>query len=251
MPNASRSAGTPARDSSSVELLYGVHTVNAALANPRRKLRRLWTTRNAAQRLVTPTCGGGSEPEIVLPQTIDRITGPDAVHQGVAAEFDPLPQPRLDEIPRGGVIVLLDQVTDPHNVGAIIRSCAAFAATALVTTARHSPDGSSVLLKAASGAMEHVPFVKVTNLSRAMEELKDYGFTLVGLDGAADADIARFSAARPLALVLGAEGKGLRELTRKSCDHLARIDLAGSIESLNVSNAAAVSLYAVTRRGTA
>lgn len=246
-----RNDRTPAsfrRGDSSSELLYGIHAVNAALANPRRRLLRLSATRNASPRLAPRVCGGEVELEIVLPRVLDRAAGPDAVHQGVVAEFAPLPQPRLDQIPRKGVVVLLDQVTDPHNVGAIIRSCAAFAATALVTTARHSPEGSAVLLKAASGAMEHVPFVKVTNLARAMEELKDYGFALVGLDGAAEADVADMPADEPIALVLGAEGKGLRELTRKTCDRLARIRLAGSIDSLNVSNAAAVALYAVTRR---
>jgi 23S rRNA (guanosine2251-2'-O)-methyltransferase len=187
----------------------------------------------------------------VDPQDLDRLTGPDAVHQGIVILADPLPQPRLDQVPRDAIIVLLDQVTDPHNVGAILRSCAAFAVTALVATARHSPEGSAVLSKSASGATEVVPFVKVTNLARAMEELKEYGYTIVGLDSEALETIAE-AAARPrtgpLALVLGAEGKGLRQLTRETCDVLARLDLPGAIQSLNVSNAAAVALYALTRR---
>ncbi len=158
-------------------------------------------------------------------------------------------QPRLDQIPRQGVVVFLDQVTDPHNVGAIMRSCAAFGVTALVATARHSPEASGVLLKSASGAYEHVPFAKVTNLARAMEELRSYGFLLLGLDSEAEADIGDVSLSLPLALVLGAEGKGLRQLTRQTCDRVARLDMPGEIKSLNVSNAAAIALYALHRSG--
>ncbi|MGE0214111.1 MAG: 23S rRNA (guanosine(2251)-2'-O)-methyltransferase RlmB [Parvibaculaceae bacterium] len=247
-PQRPRSRPAPERDS---ETLYGLHTVRAALANPRRRLLALKATLNASGRLAPELAGAGVEAEIVLPQVLDRLTGPEAVHQGVVAEFAPLVQPRLDQIPRKGSVVLLDQVTDPHNIGAILRSCAAFAATALVMTARHSPEGSAVVAKAASGALEHVPMVKVTNLARAMEELKDYRFTVLGLDGAADTDIAEAGASSPTALVLGAEGKGLRELTRKTCDLLVRISLPGPIESLNVSNAAALALYALSRKATA
>lgn len=230
------------------ERLHGFHTVEAALANPRRRLRRLWVTRNAAQRLAHLSLDP-SLVEAALPRALDRLAGAGAVHQGVVADFAPLEQPRLDQVPRRGTVVLLDQVTDPHNVGAIMRSCAAFGATALVMTARHSPEGSGVLAKAASGALEHVPLVKVTNLSRAIAELKDCGFTVVGLDSEGASEIADFAGQAPLALVLGAEGRGLRDLTRKSCDGLARIDLAGAVPSLNVSNAAAVALYAVSRTG--
>ena len=142
--------------------------------------------------------------------------------------------------------MLLDQVTDPHNVGAIMRSCAAFAVTALVATARHSPEASGVLFKAASGAYEHVPFAKVTNLARAMDELRGYGFRLVGLDSEGEKSIAETAPDRPVALVLGAEGKGLRQLTRQTCDEVVRLDMPGAIKSLNVSNAAAIALYALT-----
>jgi 23S rRNA (guanosine2251-2'-O)-methyltransferase len=178
---------------------------------------------------------------------LDRITGPDAVHQGAVMTARPLRNNRnLDKIDRTGTVVLLDQVTDPHNVGAIMRSCAAFAVSALVATARHSPEGSAVVVKSASGAAEHVPFVKVTNLARAMEELREYGFTIVGLDSEADRNRrAADRCSQPLAIVLGAEGKGLRKLTRETCDHLARLDLPGHIQSLNVSNAAALTLYAL------
>jgi 23S rRNA (guanosine2251-2'-O)-methyltransferase len=139
-------------------------------------------------------------------------------------------------------------VTDPHNVGAILRSCAAFNVSALVVTARNSAEANGVFLKAASGAYEHVPYVTVTNLARALEELKTYGFTLVGLDSEAEMSMDAVPMTRPLALVLGAEGKGLRQLTRDTCDHLAKIDMPGMIKSLNVSIATAVSLYAVTRK---
>jgi 23S rRNA (guanosine2251-2'-O)-methyltransferase len=142
---------------------------------------------------------------------------------------------------------VLDQVTDPHNVGAILRSCVAFGATALVTTARHAPHETGVFFKAASGAYEHLPVVRVTNLGRAMEEMKSYGFTLLGLDSEAPVPIGDATKQRPLALLLGAEGKGLRQKTRELCDSVVRLDMPGPIKSLNVSIATAVSLYALTR----
>ena len=144
------------------------------------------------------------------------------------------------------MLVVLDQVTDPHNVGAILRSCAAFNVTAMVTTARHAPHETGVFFKAASGAYEVVPVVRVTNLGRAMEELKEYGFTLLGLDSDAEIAIADAPKDKPLALLLGAEGKGLRQKTRELCHSVARLDMPGSIKSLNVSIATAVSLYALT-----
>jgi 23S rRNA (guanosine2251-2'-O)-methyltransferase len=167
------------------------------------------------------------------------------VHQGVVVEAKSLPQPRLDQISKDGLLVILDQVTDPHNVGAILRSCAAFGVTAMVTTARHAPHETGVFFKAASGAYEHIPVVRVTNLGRALEELKGYGFTLLGLDSDADIEISHAPKPKPLALVLGAEGKGLRQKTRELCDTVARLDMPGKIKSLNVSIAAAVSLYAL------
>jgi 23S rRNA (guanosine2251-2'-O)-methyltransferase len=227
------------------EVVYGIHAVEAALQNPKRHILRLLATGNAARRLAPAMEQAGLEPQFVKPHDLDRLAGDGAVHQGALIEALPLAQPRLDEIPRRGTVVLLDQVTDPHNVGAIMRSAAAFAATALVTTARHSPQGSSILAKAASGAVEWLPFVKVTNLARALDELKSYGFTIFGLDGAAPLPIDQAQISEPLGLVLGAEGKGLRRLTRETCDHLVRLDLPGPIKSLNVSNAAALALYAV------
>jgi 23S rRNA (guanosine2251-2'-O)-methyltransferase len=229
------------------DILYGLHTVAAALANPKRKCVKLLATKNAAERIKDEIAASGLAPTEASPKDLDRIVGPEAVHQGMVLEAKPLRQPRLDQIPKEGVTVFLDQVTDPHNVGAILRSCAAFAVTALITTARHSPEGSGVLFKAASGAYELVPFVKVTNLSRAMDEMREYGFRLIGLDSEAERSIGEIDKAPPLALVLGAEGKGLRELTRKTCDEVVKLDLPGAIKSLNVSNAAAISLYALLR----
>lgn len=228
---------------SDIERLYGVHPVSEALKNPRRKPVRLLATRNAAERIPSRI-----NPEIVSPKDLDRLVGPDSVHQGLVLDCRPLAQPRLDQIDRNGLIVLLDQVTDPHNVGAVMRSCAAFGAAALVTTARHSPEASGVLFKSASGAYEHVPYVKVTNLVRAMAEIKEYGFFIIGLDSDAQTPIERVEAPLPLAIVLGAEGKGMRHLTRETCDAVANLDLPGVIKSLNVSNAAAVALYALRHK---
>ena len=154
-------------------------------------------------------------------------------------EADPLPSPPIEELAADGVVLVLDQITDPHNVGAIFRSAAAFAATAIVTTARHSPEATGVLAKSASGALEHVPLVTVQNLARALAALKERGFLVVGLDSSGETISRRCRCAQPLALVLGAEGKGLRQLTKETCDHVARLDLPGAIQSLNVSNAAA------------
>jgi 23S rRNA (guanosine2251-2'-O)-methyltransferase len=229
------------------DVIYGAHPVEEALKNPKRKIVKLTCTLNGAERLKGFTQPLGITPEIVNPKVLDRQVEPDAVHQGMILEAKALRQPQLEEIEQSGVVVMLDQVTDPHNVGAILRTCAAFQVTAVVTTARHSAEASGVLFKAASGAYEHVPFVKVTNLARAMEELRDVGFRLVGLDSEAETALGEVDKTPPLVLVLGAEGKGLRELTRKNCDVVAKLDFSGAIRSLNVSNAAAVALYALTR----
>jgi 23S rRNA (guanosine2251-2'-O)-methyltransferase len=231
-------------------ILYGWHPVTAALANPRRTLRKLLATENAARKLADEGITAKVAPEIVRPDAIAARLPPDAVHQGLYVEADPLPSPAIEELAADGLVLVLDQVTDPHNVGAIFRSAAAFAATAIVTTARHSPEATGVLAKAASGALEHVALVTVQNLARALGALKERGFLVVGLDAGGEQDFAALALRAPLALVLGAEGRGLRQLTRETCDHRARLELPGAIQSLNVSNAAALALYiARTRLG--
>jgi 23S rRNA (guanosine2251-2'-O)-methyltransferase len=240
-------AARQGRASGDSALLYGWHSVTAALENPSRRIRRLLATENAARRLEEAGLTARITPEIVRPAAIDVLLSPDAVHQGLYAEADPLPAPALDEI-GPGLVLILDQITDPHNFGAIVRTAAAFAVTAIVTTARHSPEATGVLAKSASGGLELVPLVLVQNLARAMTELKERGFLLVGLAEEGETDLADAPLRAPLALVIGAEGKGLRQLTRETCDVLARIDLPGAIKSLNVSNATALALYAVVTR---
>ena len=224
-------------------ILYGWHTVTMALANPARRIRKLTLTENAAKRLAEENIATRIAPEIVRPQEIDRLLSPDAVHQGLLAEADPLPSPDLESLAQEGMVLVLDQITDPHNVGAILRSAAAFAVKAIVTTARHSPEATGVLAKAASGALELVPVVTVQNLARALTTLNECGFLTVGLDSQGSEDLGDVALREPLALVLGAEGKGLRQLTRETCSVVARLDMPGEIKSLNVSNAAVLALY--------
>jgi len=224
-------------------ILYGWHTVTAALANPDRRIRKLLLTENAARRLAEENIDTRIPPEIVRPNLIDQRLGPDAVHQGLLAEADPLDSPDIDTLPQDGIVLVLDQITDPHNVGAIMRSAAAFAVKAIVTTARHSPEATGVLAKSASGALELVPLVTVQNLARALTEMNERGFMTVGLDSAGDQNLTAVELRQPLVLVLGAEGKGLRQLTRETCSVVARLDMPGEIKSLNVSNAAVLALY--------
>jgi 23S rRNA (guanosine2251-2'-O)-methyltransferase len=242
----SRQAARPAAAGSIV--LYGWHPVKAALENPARRIRHLWTTANTARRLADEHVTLPVAPDIVRPDAIASRLPADAVHQGLMAEADPLLAPDIENLPPDGLILVLDQITDPHNVGAILRSAAAFATGAIVTTARHSPEATGVLAKAASGALEYVPLVLVQNLARALGALKKRGFLVVGLDSNGEADLAETGLRTPLALVLGAEGRGLRQLTRATCDRVARLDLPGAIKSLNVSNAAALALYIATSR---
>ena len=225
-------------------ILYGWHTVKAALENPARRIRRLFATENAARRLAEDGLTPAVETELVRPDVIAKRLGPDAVHNGLLAEADPLPAPELDELGPAGIVLVLDQITDPHNVGAILRTAAGFAVAAVVTTARHSPEATGVLAKSASGALDLIPIVAVPNLARALDALKERGFLTVGLDSDGETDLSQAALREPLALVLGAEGKGLRQLTAQTCDIRARLDLPGAIKSLNVSNAAAVALYA-------
>jgi 23S rRNA (guanosine2251-2'-O)-methyltransferase len=257
-PRAQRRNGSPRhlqramrreaqREGSAPAILYGWHTVTAALANPARRIRRLLATENAARRLAEEGIALPLPPEVVRPDAIAARLTADAVHQGLMAEADPLPSPAIDDLAACGIVLVLDQITDPHNVGAILRTAAAFAVAAIVTTARHSPEATGVLAKSASGALEVVPIVIVQNLARALAALRERGFLVVGLDSAAPDDLAAIGLCAPLALVLGAEGKGLRQATRLSCDRLARLDVPGAIKSLNVSNAAALALYIADR----
>ncbi|MGP0088526.1 MAG: 23S rRNA (guanosine(2251)-2'-O)-methyltransferase RlmB [Xanthobacteraceae bacterium] len=241
----SRQAGRPA---AGPIILYGWHPVKAALENPARRIRHVWATENAARRLADEHVTLAAAPEIVRPDAIASRLPADAVHQGLMAEADPLRAPGIEDLAADGLVLVLDQITDPHNVGAILRSAAAFATGAIVTTARHSPEATGVLAKAASGALEYVPLVLVQNLARALAALKELGFLVVGLDSNGEADLAATELRSPMALVLGAEGKGLRQLTRATCDRVARLDLPGAIKSLNVSNAAALALYIATSR---
>lgn len=239
--------GTTHPSREDVTILYGWHTVKAALGNPARRFRRLVLTENARRRLAEESVRLPIEPESVRPDDIDRLLGPDAVHQGLYAEADPLLSPPIDAL-TGDLVLVLDQITDPHNVGAIFRTAAAFAVSALVTTARHSPEATGVLAKSASGALEYVPHVVVQNLARGLAALRERGFQVVGLDSEGEADLAQTTMRAPLALVIGAEGKGLRQLTRATCDVVARLDMPGVIKSLNVSNAAALALYIARSR---
>lgn len=225
--------------------LYGLHTVRAALANKERQIIKLSVTLNALARLEIGSAEEQSFPvEMVSPHDIDKILGPDAIHQGVMLETRPLPAKKLGALKSSPLILVLDQVTDPHNVGAIMRSAVAFNAGAVITTMRHSPTESGVLAKSASGALEMIPYIQITNLADALAELHKLGFTSIGLDSEGPAPLEGTFQGEKIALVLGAEGKGLRQKTRETVSLLARLDMPGEIKSLNVSNAAAIALYA-------
>lgn len=232
--------------------IYGIHAVEAALCNPRRTILRLMVTQNAEHRLAEAIAHRGLSVEPVQSRELDRRLGPDTVHQGVLAEAEPLPDPALatlvDGSAQAGPLVVLDQVTDPHNVGAIIRSAAVFGCSGLIMTRRHSPPLGGALAKSASGGLEAVPVVLVGNLAQALAELRKLHVHCIGLDGEADATLEDEPLTGSLAIVLGAEGKGLRQLTRDSCDRLCRIRASGPLASLNVSNAAAVALHVAAMR---
>ena len=227
--------------------LWGKHGVAAALDNPQRKILRAWATREAAAFMQFPA---GVPVTLAEAPDLGRLVPHDAPHQGVVIEVEPLEDAWLDELTQGAgeraVLLVLDQVTDPHNVGAILRSVAAFGAIGIVTQDRHSPPESGVVAKAASGALERVPWVRVVNLARALEEIGEAGFWRIGLAGDAETDLREALGPRRVALVLGAEGAGLRPNTREHCDAIARLPITDAIDSLNVSNAAAVALYAAS-----
>jgi 23S rRNA (guanosine2251-2'-O)-methyltransferase len=227
--------------------IYGVHAVLAACANPQRKLHRLFVTRNIQNQYEIRLKAAQCPIEILTSQEISRMAPENAVHQGILAKAAPLPATDLEDLKDCQLILVLDQVTDPHNVGAILRSAAAFNADAVIITARNSPEATGVLAKTASGGLEHVPLVEAVNLARALDTLGKQGFTCIGFDSEAEFALEKAPISAPLALVMGAEGKGLRRLTREKCDLLVRLDMPGPIKSLNVSNAAALALYATSK----
>ena len=208
---------------------------------------RAVATENAAQRLAPLLAKRGLKPEPTTPRDLDRLLGADAVHQGILLEAEPLPPVGLDEVDPNGILLVLDQVTDPQNVGALLRSAAAFGAAGLVMTERHSPPLHGALAKAASGALDLVPVILIKNLAQSLAQLGELGFLRVGLAEEGVQALETASLTRPLALVLGAEGKGLRQLTRAHCDLVCRISTQSALASLNVSNAAAVALHWASR----
>lgn len=231
------------RAASGVAVLYGIHAVCEALRGKRRNLLDIYATEAAARRLEGEIASAGLCPHIVGADDLARCLGAGAVHQGVLLEAMPLPPLDLSEIVfRSGIVLVLDQITDPHNAGAILRTAAAFDVDAVVMTRRHAPEMAGVLAKAASGGIEHVAMVGVVNLARALERLGESGYLRLGLDSEAALSLAAVSLRRPIALVLGGEGKGLRRLSRENCDFVVRLDMPGAIKSLNVSNACAVAL---------
>lgn len=234
--------------------LFGLHAVRDALQNPARRKHRLLVTRNAADKLAEAIAASGMTPEEQDPRKFKAPIDPGSVHQGAALEVSPLDWGNLSEVcaPRdtAPLVICLDRVTDPHNVGAILRSAEVFGARAVIAPQRHSAPETGALAKTASGALERQPYLRIRNLATGLRTLKDMGFAVVGLDGAAEHELDPVLAdlrLTPTALVLGAEGPGMRQLTQETCDFTARIRFAGGFGSLNVSNAAAVALYAGSR----
>lgn len=252
--------GSPAHHGRGV-WLYGIHPVLAALANPRRRCYRIVLT-NETEMSVGPRIDvlaqghpiGLPDAEIASRDHLDRLLPKGAVHQGIAIQVDGLEEPSIEDICRAteiqdrATVIVLDQVSDPHNVGAILRSAAAFNAAAVVMPERHSPGATATMAKAASGALEKVPLVRVINLARALDQLKQAGYWCVGFDAAASVPLNEADLSGKIALVVGAEGEGLRRLTRERCDLMVRIPIARGTESLNVSNATAIALYEFARR---
>ena len=257
-PMGKRPEGKPETLDSNATLLWGLHAVRAAWLNPERRCTRLWLT-EAGQAAFESTIEEAKDNLLKRPDVkkaerhdLDRLTPPGSVHQGILLEATPLHEPLLSDVIAGDnppdLIIVLDQVTDPHNVGAILRSAAAFGAGAVIMTERNAPSTTGVLAKTASGAAEHVPQIHVVNLARALDELQEAGYWRVGLAEEGTKDLGELDLSGRTVLVLGAEGDGLRQLTRKKCDELARLPTGGAIGSLNVSNAAAVALYEVRRQ---
>ncbi|MCP4070672.1 MAG: RNA methyltransferase [Hyphomicrobiales bacterium] len=246
--NSGRSRRSPKSDNI---YLYGIHTIAEALDNPARVKHRLLVTLNASQRLEKQIRKIGSTLEIfeAKPQDLDRFVGRDAVHQGAILECEELPAKTLEDLSPGARVLILDQVSDPHNAGAIMRSCVAMAVGALIITSRNSAAQSAVLAKSASGALDLIDLIVVSNLSKAIENLNSQGYQTIGLDSEGPDTLENsIQASVPVALVLGAEGRGLRQKTRETCSVLARLDMPGKIKSLNVSNAAMLALYVANQK---
>lgn len=239
------SRGKPSSNDHGAYWLYGLHAASAALANPSRDVMRVLTTRNAAEKLTLQK--RHPRPEVADPATFEKLLGPDAVHQGIALLVRPLEGPELSELPLESPVLLLDQVTDPHNVGAILRSAAAFGAAAVVVLKHGAPREGGAMAKAAAGALDLIPLVTATNLVGAIEELKKAGYWVAGLDGEATQTLAEAKLTAKTALVLGSEGRGLRRLVGEHCDLLVKLPIHPQMESLNVSNAAAIALYELGR----
>ena len=226
--------------------LYGTHAVQAALDNPKRVKRKLYTTGNGVERLKVP--------QKIYAHTVESdwlsdILPPHSVHQGVVLEVQPLPQPHLHDLAATGKpLLMLDQVSDPHNIGAILRSAAAFNAGGVIVQEKNAPRESATIAKIAAGALEIMPLVKVTNLSRALDELRELDYWSTGLAGEAKQELSQLNLDKKSILVMGAEGEGLRQLVAKKCDMLAKLPIHSQMESLNVSVAAGISLYALQQK---
>ena len=239
-----RNKPTHARENVTDLLFYGLHTVRHAMLNPARKKHKLFATANALKRINLPDPAfEGFETVETLPRDLDKMVGSDAVHQGVVLHVDPIEAAPLSKLRDERLVLILDQVTDPHNVGAIMRSAVALDAGAVITTSRYSPTESGVLAKSASGALDLVKHIEVRNLAEALVAIQDAGYTTIGFDSEGDTAFEETPAQEKIALVMGAEGKGLRQKTRETCSMLKRLDMPGEIKSLNVSNAAMLALY--------
>lgn len=239
-------------------MIWGLHAVREAWLNPRRKCHRLWASQSGWASLAPAAAEAQNDllkrpaPKICEPRDLDRLAPQGSVHQGLILETSPLPDMGLHELlqrePPASVVLVLDQVTDPHNVGAILRSASALGADAVIMTERNAPTETGVLAKSASGALEHIPQIHVVNIARALDALREEGFWIIGLAEEGEKDLQHANLTGKTALIMGAEGSGLRHLTRQKCDLLARLPTQGPIGSLNVSNAAAIALYETRRQ---
>ena len=243
--NEQRSIPVSTKNQSSGLWLYGYHAVTAALQNPQRKIYRLLLSKETAAELPQKLLPAELNYETTSRTEFEQLLPKGAVHQGIAALVSPLPAVFEEDLPEkeNSVIVILDQVTDPHNVGAVMRSAAAFDADAVIITERNAPEATGALAKSASGALELIPLITVSNLARTMQTLKDRGYWCVGMDGSAEKTLRDAALPRKIALIMGSEGYGLRRLTAQNCDFMVKLPISERVESLNVSNAAAIALY--------